>query len=88
MLLSPPLVFESPVLPPIAAFRSTPRVPAPLVLPAPSPPAPSTTQGSTFKAKRIIEMEKVMEQKGVKCFVVMANRTDLAKFRGARVQAI
>ena len=36
------------VLPPTAAFRSTPRVPAPLVLPAPSPPAPSTTQGSTF----------------------------------------
>ena len=25
---------------------------------------------------------------GVKCFVVMANRTDLAKLRGARVQAI
>ena len=29
-----------------------------------------------------------MEQEGVKCFVVMANRTDLAKFRGAGVQAI
>ena len=29
-----------------------------------------------------------MEQEGVKCFVVMANRTDLAKFLGARVQAI
>ena len=29
-----------------------------------------------------------MEQEGVKCFVVMANRTDLAKFRGVRVQAI
>ena len=29
-----------------------------------------------------------MEQEGVKCFVVMANHTDLAKFRGARVQAI
>ena len=29
-----------------------------------------------------------MEQEGVKCFVVMANRTDLATFRGARVQAI
>ena len=42
----------------------------------------------TEEAKRIIEMEKVMEQEGVKCFVVMANRTDLAKFRGARVQAI
>ena len=40
------------------------------------------------EAKRIIEMEKAMEQEGVKCFVVMANRTDLAKFRGARVQAI
>ena len=49
MLLSPPLVSVYPVLPPTAAFRSTPRVPAPLVLPAPSPPAPSTTQGSTFK---------------------------------------
>ena len=48
MLLSPPLVSVYPVLPPTAAFRSTPRVPAPLVLPAPSPPAPSTTQGSTF----------------------------------------
>ena len=42
----------------------------------------------TEEAKRIIEMEKVMEQEGVKCFVVMANCTDLAKFRGARVQAI
>ena len=42
----------------------------------------------TEEAKRIIEMEKTMEQEGVKCFVVMANRTDLAKFRGARVQAI
>ena len=42
----------------------------------------------TEQAKRIIEMEKTMEQEGVKCFVVMANRTDLAKFRGARVQAI
>ena len=42
----------------------------------------------TEEAKRIIEMEKVMEQEGVKCFVVMANRTDLAKFRGARVKAI
>ena len=37
----------------------------------------------TEEAKRIIEMEKAMEQEGVKCFVVMANRTDLAKFRGA-----
>ena len=42
----------------------------------------------TEEAKRIIEMEKVIEQEGVKCFVVMANRTDLAKFRGARVQDI
>ena len=42
----------------------------------------------TEEAKRIIEMEEAMEQEGVKCFVVMANRTDLAKFRGARVQAI
>ena len=42
----------------------------------------------TEEAKRIIEMEKAMEQEGVKCFVVMANRTDLAKLRGARVQAI
>ena len=42
----------------------------------------------TEEAKRIIEMEKVMEQGGVKCFVVMANSTDLANFRGARVQAI
>ena len=42
----------------------------------------------TEEAKRIIGMEKAMEQEGVKCFVVMANRTDLAKFRGARVQAI
>ena len=29
-----------------------------------------------------------MEQEGVKCFVVMANHPDVAKFRGARVQAI
>ena len=42
----------------------------------------------TEEAKRIIEMEKAMQQEGVKCFVVMANRTDLAEFRGARVQAI
>ena len=42
----------------------------------------------TEEAKRIIEMEKAMEQEEVKCFVVMANSTDLAKFRGARVQAI
>ena len=42
----------------------------------------------TEEAKCIIEMEKAMEQEGVKCFVVMANRADLAKFRGARVQAI
>ena len=42
----------------------------------------------TEVAKRIIEMKKAMEQEGVKCFVVMANCTDLAKFRGARVQAI
>ena len=32
----------------------------------------------TEEAKRIIEMEKAMEQEGVKCFVVMANCTDLA----------
>ena len=42
----------------------------------------------TEEAKRIIEIEQAMEQEGVKCFVVMANRTDVAKFRGARVQAI
>ena len=42
----------------------------------------------TEEAKRIIEMEKAIEQEGVKCFVVMANHTDLAKFRGAQVQAI
>ena len=42
----------------------------------------------TEEAKRIIQMEKAMEQEGVKCFVVMANCTDLAKFRGARVQAV
>ena len=42
----------------------------------------------TEEAKCIIEMEKAMEEEGVKCFVVMANRKDLAKFRGARVQAI
>ena len=37
----------------------------------------------TEEAKRIIEMEKAMEQEGVKCFVVTANRTDLATFQGA-----
>ena len=42
----------------------------------------------TEEAKRIIEMEKAMEQEGVRCFVVMANCTHLAKFRGAHVQAI
>ena len=40
------------------------------------------------EAKRIIKMENALEQEGVKCFVVMENRTNLAKFRGARVQAI
>ena len=40
----------------------------------------------TEEAKRIIEMEKAMEQEGVKCFVVMANSTDLAKFRGAHTK--
>ena len=49
LLLSPPLVFEYPVLPPIPTSRETPRVPAPLVLPAPSPPAQTSTQGSTFR---------------------------------------
>ena len=39
----------------------------------------------TEEAKRIIKMEKAMEEEEVKCFVMMANRTDLAKFRGARV---
>ena len=37
----------------------------------------------TEEAKLIIEMEKAMEQEGVKCFVVMANRTHLARLRGA-----
>ena len=41
----------------------------------------------TKEAKHIIEMEKAPEQEGVKCFVVIADPTDLAKFRGARVQA-
>ena len=50
LLLSPPLVFEYPVLRPITTSRETPRVPAPLVLPAPSPPAQTSTQGRTFKA--------------------------------------
>ena len=42
----------------------------------------------TKEAKRIIQMEKAMEQEGVKCFVSTANLTDLAKFWGARIQAI
>ena len=42
----------------------------------------------TEEAKRIIEMQKAMEQEGVKCFLVMAKCTDLAKFWGARVRAI
>ena len=50
--------------------------------------ASSTRKIKPQTSNRIIEMEKAMEQEGVKCFVVMANRTDLAKFRGARVQAI
>ena len=75
MLLSPPLVSEYPVLPPIAAFRSTPRVPAPLVLPAPSPPAPSTTQGSTFKEELFIDAKGVSmpspgQAWGTKAFLV------------------
>ena len=42
----------------------------------------------TAEARQIIDMEKAMEQDGVKCFVVMTNRTDLAEFRGARVKSI
>ena len=42
----------------------------------------------TEEAKRIIEMEKAMKQEGVKCFVVMANRTDQAKFRGGNPRAM
>ena len=40
------------------------------------------TPRETEEAKRIIEMEKAMEQEGVKWFVVMANRTDLAQVPG------
>ena len=42
----------------------------------------------TEEAHRIIDMEKAMEHDGIKCFVVMTNRTDVAKLRGARVQSI
>ena len=42
----------------------------------------------TEEARRIIDMEKAMEQDGIKCFLVTTNRTDLAKFRGARVASI
>ena len=37
----------------------------------------------TEEARQIIDMEQAMEQDGVKCFVVMTNRTGLAKFWGA-----
>ena len=40
------------------------------------------------EAKQIIDMEEPMQHNGVKDLVVMANCTDLAKFRGARVQSI
>ena len=33
----------------------------------------------TGEARRIIDMEKAIEQDGVKCFLPMTNRTDLAK---------
>ena len=39
-------------------------------------------------ARQNIDMEKAMEQDGPKCFVVMKNRTDLAKYWKARVQSI
>ena len=42
----------------------------------------------TEEAKRIIDMEKAMEHDGIKCFLVMTNRTDVAKLRVARVQSI
>ena len=53
-----------------------------------SPPLWRKGHSPTKEARRIIDMDKVMEQDGVKCFVVMTNRTDLAKFRGARVKPI
>ena len=42
----------------------------------------------TEEARPVIDMEKALDQDGVKCSVVMMNSTDLAKLRGARVQSI
>ena len=35
-------------------------MPAPLVLPAPSPPAPTTTQGSTFTTRAVSQFERLV----------------------------
>ena len=64
-------------------------MPAPLVLPAPSPPAPSTTQGSTFKhvtvcttIKQDVEFIKVVYQKA-EAQVVASNSPEAIVSTGA-----
>ena len=45
-------------------------------------------EAETAEAKRIIEMERVMEEEGVKCFVVMAADAPLGKRMGKAVRVL
>ena len=42
----------------------------------------------TAEAKRIIELEKAMEEGDRKCFVVMASKAELSQRRDARVRVL
>ena len=42
----------------------------------------------TEEAKRIIELEKAMEEGDTKCFVVMASKAELSQRRDARVRVL
>ena len=45
-------------------------------------------EAETAEAKRIIEMERLMEEEGVKCFVVMAADTPLGRRMGRSVRVL
>ena len=81
LLLSPPLVFEYPVLPPITTSRETPRVSAPLVLPAPSPPAQTSTQGSTFRRGVGVGTSGLARQTGCEVLAIVPPRLPGARSR-------
>ena len=40
---------------------------------------PMETQAETADAKKIIHMERMMEEQGVKCFIVMAANTPIRR---------